>query len=385
MEETRNSPYSNGEDRISRLPNGLIHHIFSSIDTKYAVQTSVLSKRWIHIWKSLPFLNFDRRSFSEDEEHDEKFVYFVDMVFILCDFNYDIHRFDLTWFNIRYVEIMKKHVGRWMVHAVRHNVQEITILNCKDHSAYEIPHQILNCNSLRELTMQVYGRAEFADFSLPSSISLPQLKVLQLAGLSISNVESSKWLFSSCPVLEMLVISECDIQTDNPRNLIVDSLSLKKFGYTHRNLYILPQNDTAANIINLSAPNLEEFTFRSLLAYDCSLENSSPLSKVEFDMTLKVIEEDENAEAYLKLPSEEKEVYAKRMMKFLGAVYMAKQLSLSPGFLEVLSEAPDLLDSQQPRLCNLKLVNFEMWSTRGRLRAIAYLLKISPNINAIYL
>lgn len=52
--------------------------------------------------------------------------------------------------------------------------------------------------------------------------------------------------------------------------------------------------------------------------------------------------EDESAEAYLKLPSEEKDVYAKCMMKYLGAVYMVEKMRLSAGFLEVLSQALDI-------------------------------------------
>ncbi|KAI3974971.1 hypothetical protein MKX01_005082, partial [Papaver californicum] len=52
-----------GEDRISDLPESLIHHILSFIDIKYAVQTCVLSKRWSEIWISLQFLNFNITSF----------------------------------------------------------------------------------------------------------------------------------------------------------------------------------------------------------------------------------------------------------------------------------------------------------------------------------
>ncbi|CAN0879839.1 Putative F-box/LRR-repeat protein At4g13960 [Linum grandiflorum] len=33
-------------DRLSNLPEEVIHHILSFLDTKSAVQTSVLSQRW---------------------------------------------------------------------------------------------------------------------------------------------------------------------------------------------------------------------------------------------------------------------------------------------------------------------------------------------------
>ncbi|KAJ4842876.1 hypothetical protein Tsubulata_003515 [Turnera subulata] len=60
----------NGEDRISDLPDDIIHRILSLLDdTKFAAQTCVLSKRWKNVWTSLPDLRFStayyktRRSF----------------------------------------------------------------------------------------------------------------------------------------------------------------------------------------------------------------------------------------------------------------------------------------------------------------------------------
>ncbi|KAI3943796.1 hypothetical protein MKW98_004301 [Papaver atlanticum] len=192
--------------------------------------------------------------------------------------------------------------------------------------AYEIPERLLNCKSLKKLTMYAYGNARYADVILPRSMNLPQLKFLSFTGLSISDVESSKRLFSSCPVLETLKISDCDIRTDNQKNLIVDSLSAKKFLYIdYRHRHLQPRNNPTANIIKLHAPNLEQFTCRWSSLYG---ENNDIIS----------------------------------------------------GFLEVLSQAPDLLDCQPPRFSNLQHLGLEMWSTRGCLRAIAYLLSISPNI-----
>ncbi|KAI3958111.1 hypothetical protein MKW98_020753 [Papaver atlanticum] len=96
MEETRNaSTCSAGEERISRLPDNLIHHILSFIDTKYAVQTSVLSKGWIHVWKSLSFLNFDRSSFSDGNIETERFIEFVYMVFMFRDDTNNIQKFSV--------------------------------------------------------------------------------------------------------------------------------------------------------------------------------------------------------------------------------------------------------------------------------------------------
>lgn len=46
------------EDRISELPDELIHHIFSYLDSRMAVRTCVVSKRWKNLWTTLSCLNY---------------------------------------------------------------------------------------------------------------------------------------------------------------------------------------------------------------------------------------------------------------------------------------------------------------------------------------
>lgn len=46
-----------GPDRISRLPDELLHHILSFVTTPEAVRTSALSRRWVGVWKRVPRLH----------------------------------------------------------------------------------------------------------------------------------------------------------------------------------------------------------------------------------------------------------------------------------------------------------------------------------------
>ncbi|KAJ0509751.1 putative F-box domain, leucine-rich repeat domain superfamily, F-box-like domain superfamily [Helianthus annuus] len=50
-------------DRLSSLPDDLIHKILSFVGIKLAVETSVLSSRWRYIWTSMPCLNFSTKDF----------------------------------------------------------------------------------------------------------------------------------------------------------------------------------------------------------------------------------------------------------------------------------------------------------------------------------
>ncbi|CAH1415018.1 unnamed protein product [Lactuca virosa] len=52
------------EDRLSSLPDELVHKILSYFDMKYAVQTCSLSSRWELLWTSMPCLNLSSREFS---------------------------------------------------------------------------------------------------------------------------------------------------------------------------------------------------------------------------------------------------------------------------------------------------------------------------------
>ncbi|CAN6241677.1 unnamed protein product [Urochloa humidicola] len=44
-------------DQLSALPDELLHRVLSLLPSRQAVHTTVLSKRWIDLWRSMPALN----------------------------------------------------------------------------------------------------------------------------------------------------------------------------------------------------------------------------------------------------------------------------------------------------------------------------------------
>ncbi|CAN1850772.1 F-box/LRR-repeat protein 13 [Linum perenne] len=68
-------------DRLSSLPDAILDHILSFVNTKTVVQTSILSRRWKCVWKHVPALNLDHSSF----ERFSSFATFVDKVLALRD------------------------------------------------------------------------------------------------------------------------------------------------------------------------------------------------------------------------------------------------------------------------------------------------------------
>ncbi|KAF3780730.1 F-box/LRR-repeat protein [Nymphaea thermarum] len=47
------------EDRLSALPDPIIQLILSFLPTNEAARTSVLSRRWLHLWTFIPNLHLE--------------------------------------------------------------------------------------------------------------------------------------------------------------------------------------------------------------------------------------------------------------------------------------------------------------------------------------
>ncbi|CAM0904546.1 unnamed protein product [Alopecurus aequalis] len=54
---------TSAEDRLSALPDDLLHSIMSFLKARQVVQTCVLAKRWRHLWRSVPYLDIDLLEF----------------------------------------------------------------------------------------------------------------------------------------------------------------------------------------------------------------------------------------------------------------------------------------------------------------------------------
>uniref|UniRef100_A0ACD5TSI8 Uncharacterized protein n=1 Tax=Avena sativa TaxID=4498 RepID=A0ACD5TSI8_AVESA len=72
-------------DRLSSLPDALLHHIMSSLKAWEVVRTCVLARRWRDLWASAPCLDLRVRYSSRDSEPPEEFRDFVHRLFLLRD------------------------------------------------------------------------------------------------------------------------------------------------------------------------------------------------------------------------------------------------------------------------------------------------------------
>uniref|UniRef100_A0A0D9W5B9 F-box domain-containing protein n=1 Tax=Leersia perrieri TaxID=77586 RepID=A0A0D9W5B9_9ORYZ len=52
-----------GSEGLGALPDDILHTILSKLTTRQAVRTTVLSRRWRHLWRSTPCVDVDAREF----------------------------------------------------------------------------------------------------------------------------------------------------------------------------------------------------------------------------------------------------------------------------------------------------------------------------------
>ncbi|KAI3876672.1 hypothetical protein MKW92_037778 [Papaver armeniacum] len=210
------------EDRISRLPEFLIHHILSLLPTKCAVSTTILSKRWKNLWISVPALDFrewkslDTEYFTDnfmdfvitnnkaEQSYTESFMDFVDRVLLLRSNMSDIKRFCITC-NGEYFDDQR--IKDWITTAIKCRVEELVLSRFVYDEDYSdiIPVDLYTCESLTLLDITFH----YGTLHLPQTILFSTLKILQLYEISFCDEEFTQQLFSGCPVLEELSLKYC--------------------------------------------------------------------------------------------------------------------------------------------------------------------------------
>nr|XP_007151080.1 hypothetical protein PHAVU_004G016300g [Phaseolus vulgaris]ESW23074.1 hypothetical protein PHAVU_004G016300g [Phaseolus vulgaris] len=154
-------------DRISNFPDSILCYVLSFLSTKEAVATSVLSKRWNLLWRSVPSLDFVYPG--GDEYVDEVACFFQSLYSFLLfrDKRQLFHRFRLKCFCF-----------------------------CNDY-IFE---------TCIKAAMRISGRLQHLDLNLPPVIAVPSvvfscqtLVVLKLANLALKNIS-----FVNFPLLKIL-------------------------------------------------------------------------------------------------------------------------------------------------------------------------------------
>ncbi|TVU16834.1 hypothetical protein EJB05_36989, partial [Eragrostis curvula] len=224
--EDSGAPAEDGhDDRISALPNALLHHVLSFLPAEEAVRTCVLARRWRHLWKSASGLRIGCL-YDQDEDDPvsvDDIREFVDYLFLLRESS-PLQTCELRIGNFR-VHDGEPRVNHWFQHALACKVQFLKLYFYEND--YIDPWLLLD------------------DQPLVSK----HLKTLELHGV---RCHTSFLNFSSCPVLEHLELEYCDLSP--AKKISSESLKILRIIYSAFG----GDSRTRIDAPNLSMPALEE-------------------------------------------------------------------------------------------------------------------------------
>ncbi|KAE9465707.1 hypothetical protein C3L33_02414, partial [Rhododendron williamsianum] len=206
--------YSDKVDRISQLPEPIIHHILSFLPTEDAVCTNVLSKTWHSMWSTFPVFDFrlvDGKYFAkhgiEDwdaETSKDEFLSFVEESLkrrLVQDFNIDKFQMYIIFSSLK---SLTPWMDRWLTIITERNVKELVlIVHCTGH--YSLPSVVLGAKSIYVLRL--------SNCNLNLNVADGIIKFSQLRELQLREMHVDEWMIqtftSSCPLIESLELSSC--------------------------------------------------------------------------------------------------------------------------------------------------------------------------------
>ncbi|XP_028787047.1 F-box/FBD/LRR-repeat protein At3g14710-like [Neltuma alba] len=265
------------KDLLSSLHDNILGHILSFLPAIEAVRTSVLSKRWIHVWKSITSLRFDDAMlYSGKRIPKEHFINFVNnTLFLLSDSS--IPNFSLGLSRYLYDP---SQINAWISLILERGVRNLRIQYAD--KVLLSSNSLFNCSSLEHLVLQMR-----CTLSVPSSVCLPNLQYLSFSGIRLVSDPStcSKDQTLSFPVLKAFEARGCEWSM---QNVSIEVPQLQTFSVAFWNSL---SNESSRSSINIYAPNLTDFSYEGDLEHEVIL--SSPSSIISASVVI-VIDEDIN-------------------------------------------------------------------------------------------
>ncbi|XP_068330885.1 putative FBD-associated F-box protein At5g56390 [Pyrus communis] len=206
MNNLEEEKLSSSNRSLSDLHDDILQHILSFSKPREAARTCILSKRWRYVNPIIDLLGFPFYWVRDIQE----FSVYVDRAIFLRHFVKSFHYICRPCY--KYNTDIGPFIIRWIEGAVLRNVQNLSI-NI-DISISRI--KILNAQLLA-LPCCLFSSISLVqlDLCMPSVLQRPPTvcfsspKTLKLKYVKFSDEHSTNQLFSSCPVLEDLCLSQC--------------------------------------------------------------------------------------------------------------------------------------------------------------------------------
>ncbi|XP_023750437.1 F-box/LRR-repeat protein 25 [Lactuca sativa] len=303
-------------DRITRLPNDVIHYMYSFMDSRCIVQSSALSRRWINKWRSHPYLNFETLPFT-----NKKFPKFMHRFLTNRKNDAEIVTIDFRSTSIR-LSLLKEVIS----YAMSHITQKINI----EYSS-PIPTRrggfdlsLFKSHFLQDLCLNI----DFELFKTPNlTWDLPVLTTLHLERVSFllyPTDNKSLDLFSTFSNLKNLVLVNCQLWKVNTFYITSNKLENLRLKFLHHSCQFV-----------ISTPKLSSFTYDRM--DHLSLLLTSDLNSLE-TVVFRTIYDNRS------MGEQQKNV--ELLIDIFHQMCNTKFLTLNTATLKFLSRFPELLESK---------------------------------------
>nr|GEW63768.1 hypothetical protein [Tanacetum cinerariifolium] len=236
-------------------------------------ETTTLSKRWVHIWKSVTHLNFDSYKFHTMPQ----FMRFVNNVLSKRNSSSQVSAVELRFKGPATESVIERIVN----YAYLHSVEKLSFI-WFTYKEQNFPPYLFTCDTLKHLTLAVYNRNMVAGIChLPKlPWDFPALETLNLRDVRFHECEDkSANLFSKCMNLKELTLHGFAMPPLETFNICAPQLSSLTIG----NAYYFPK------VLNVVAPQLKYLTASIQSSLQIQHGDYLQLSTVRFNSLEKVM------------------------------------------------------------------------------------------------
>lgn len=196
--ERKTSPHV---DRISALPDPILHHILSFVSLKKVAQTSTLSKRWKQVWYTFPSIVFD--DYYASFRRQKIFLECLEQTLLNRHMDaITLGKFKLT-FRLSEDPTVASNMHRCLSYAIGSYVKDLSLSVDYWHRKYTLPQVVFYAKSVVELDLACCKLE-----SPRSNVTLSSLRKLYLRGVVVDD-QVIKDLIAGCPLIEYMDFFNC--------------------------------------------------------------------------------------------------------------------------------------------------------------------------------
>ncbi|CAA7058628.1 unnamed protein product [Microthlaspi erraticum] len=328
-------------DFISSMPDEILHHILTSIPTDLAIRTSVLSKRWRHVWCETPCLYIN--DFRSQAINQTLNSYRAPTIM-----SFDLRmRLDHT----------APQIDSWISFAMSRNVQKLSVNFGIRNETYNFQDFFYLSSSLEQLNVS------FNDMVPGCTVSWKSLKNLSLSFCKLGD-ESIAKILSGSPKLESLRLYFCDSvhRLDLTKSLSLKTLEIVRSG---------SGNDSRQ--VEIIAPHIQYLRLKNSYP-PCTLVNVSSLTEADLDSCSNIM--------YMyRYFSSRAEFVQTVVLKMLENLENVEKLTLRRSVLQILSLA-EVCGVPFPTL-KVQTLIVKTMLVRSVMHGIARLLQNSPGLKKL--